>query len=109
MCVCACIKIWVDIGILCTPLGIPRDAIYKKFTNAFILERAATSTLPFAIDDPSEKPIKGSDINDVVVDLYNRGKVASLRRGAVVPKSIPLVATNYKLRQEERCVLHPFY
>ena len=58
--------------------------------NAFIFER---STLPFAIDDHAEKRTKASD---VVVDLYNHGKTER------VPKSIPLIATNYKLRQEER-------
>lgn len=66
------------------------------------MQRASASTLPFGIDDPSEKPSKGSDLNDALVDLYNQGKQASLRRGTLVPKSIPLVATNYKLRQEER-------
>ena len=60
------------------------------------------STLPFGIDDPNEKPTKGSDLSDILVDLYNQGKQASLRRGTLIPKSVPLVATNYKLKQEER-------
>jgi hypothetical protein len=54
------------------PLGIPKDAVYEKFTNAFVLERASVSALPFAIDDPSEKRSKGSYINEVIVDLYQR-------------------------------------
>ena len=84
--------------------GINKDAIYEKFTDAFIFQRASVSTLPFGIDDPAEKPSKGSNLNDVVVDLYNRGKTCSLRKGSASPKSIPLVATNYSLHQEERCV-----
>ena len=82
--------------------GLPKEAIYEKFTNAFILERATVSTLPFAVDDPSQKPSRTSDINDVIVDIYNRRKIASMRRGATVPISAPLVATNYSLRHEER-------
>ena len=83
------------------PLGIPKDAVYEKFTNAFVLERASVSALPFAIDDPSEKRSKGSYINEVIVDL-NRGKMASMIRGSLLPKSLPIVVTNYKLQQEER-------
>ena len=79
--------------------------MYEKFTNTFILERATVSTLQFGIDDPSQKPSKGSDINDVIVDIYNRGKIASMRRGSAVPISVPLVATNYSLWQEERFVI----
>ena len=83
-------------------LGIPKDAVYEKFTNTFILERATVSTLPFAIDDPSQKPTKGSDLNEIVVDLYNRGKIASMRRGSAIPMTVPVIATNYALSQEER-------
>ena len=81
-----------------------RDAIYEKFTNCFILERAAASTLPFGIDDPNDKSNKGSNLNEILVDLYNQGKTGSLRRTTLIPKSIPIVATNYKLNQDERFV-----
>lgn len=67
-----------------------------------MLQRASASTLPFGIDDPSNKPAKGSDLSDMLVDFYNQGKQGSSGRGSLKPKSIPLVATNYKLRQEER-------
>lgn len=60
------------------------------------------STLPFAIDDPGQKPTKGSDLNEIVVDLYNRWKIASMRRGSAIPMSVPVIATNYTLSQEER-------
>ena len=60
------------------------------------------STLPFAIDDPNAKPTKGSDINEMVVDLYNQGKSATATKHAVIPKSLPLITTNYDLKQEER-------
>ena len=59
------------------------------------------STLPFGIDVPASSPSKGRDLNEVVVEIFNKGKSVSLRR-EVTPKSVPIVATNYKLKSEER-------
>ena len=59
--------------------GLSREATYEKVTNAFILERASVSTLPFAINDPTKVPTKQNDLSEVVVDLYNGGRTASLR------------------------------
>lgn len=44
----------------------------------------------------------GSDLNEIVVDLYNKGKIALMRRGSAIPMSVPVIATNYPLSQEER-------
>ena len=77
------------------------DAVYEQFTNAFVLERSSASTLPFGIDDPASSPSKGRDLNEIIVELFNKGKSVSLRRENS-PKSIPVVATNYKLKAEER-------
>lgn len=85
-------------------VGLSREATYEKVTNAFILERASASSLPFAIDDPSKVPTKQNDLSEVVVDLYNGGRTASLRRGAAAAKSLPLVALNYSLKKEERYI-----
>lgn len=76
--------------------------MYEKFTSCFLLQRASISTLPFGIDDPANKPTKGNDLSDDLVDLYNKGKTGSLGRTTVEPKSVPLVTTNYRLKQEER-------
>ena len=59
-------------------LGTPRNAIYEKVTNAFVLERASLS--------------------DVIVELHNGGKYANIRSGAQYAKSLPIVAINYNLR-----------
>ena len=84
------------------PTGTPRSAIYEKVTNAYVLERASVSSLPFAIDDPTKVPSKGCDLSDVIVELHNGGKHANVRSGAQYAKSIPIVAVNYNLRDEER-------
>lgn len=81
--------------------GVPEESIFTEFTNTFIMERSSITTLPFAIDDPSSTPKKGRDLNEIVVDLFNKGKSASMRRQCI-PKCLPLMATNYKLREEER-------
>ena len=59
------------------------------------------TTLPFGIDDPAATPRKGRDMNEIVVDLYNKGRSVSMQRECT-PKSLLLVATNYKLKAEER-------
>lgn len=56
--------------------------------------------MPFAIDDPSKQPTKGSNLNEVVVDIYNHGKTGTLRKGSVVPLSAPVIATNYGLNND---------
>ncbi len=75
--------------------------MYVKGSNAFFLER---SSLPYAIDDPPKATSKGSsvDINSLIVDLFNGCLTANLRSGPLKPLSIPLVASNYNLKKEER-------
>ena len=82
-------------------VGVPADSIYENFTNIFILQRSSASTLPFAIDNPASTPTKGKDLNEIVIDLFNKGKSASMRRECT-PKSLPIVASNYNLKPEER-------
>ena len=85
--------------------------MYIRGSNSFFLERAAISTLPFAIDDPPmAKSGSGSfDINDLILDhnslLYNGCKTANLRKGSSSPQSIPLIATNFDLKTQQRCDL----
>lgn len=82
------------------------NSIYVKGTNAFFLERSSLSSLPFALDDPP-KSAKGSDLSDLVVDLYNGCKTANLKAGSLQPLSTSLVATNYSIQKEERYILNP--
>ena len=86
--------------------GSHSSAMYVKGTNAFFLERAAISSLPFAIDDPPKAKSGSSalDVNDLIVDLYNGCKTANLRKGSLVPHSVPIVATNFSLIGDQRCV-----
>ena len=54
------------------------NSIYVEGTNAFFLERSSLSSLPFALDDPP-KSAKGSDLSEIVVDLYNGCKTVNLK------------------------------
>ena len=73
-------------------LGVPKESIYEQFTNTFMLKRSAVGTLPFAVDDPASKPSRGRDLNEIVVDLFNKGKSASLRQ-KTTPRRTPLCST----------------
>ena len=94
------LDVWVDWWFLRSYVG-SSAALYRRGTNVFLLERVELSSLPFGIDDPP-KGQKGSDISDLVIDLYQGGKTANLRKGAVCPKSLPLVASNFNIRSEAR-------
>ena len=71
--------------------------MYERVTNAFILERASVSTLPFAVDDPSAESTKQSNLSDMIVDLYNGGRSASMRKGVTKAVSMPIIVTNKSL------------
>lgn len=78
-----------------------KQGIYERGTNAFFLERASVSTFPYSIDDPP-KPSKGNDISDLIVDCFSGTKTANMRKGALTPLSIPLIASNFPIRSEDR-------
>jgi hypothetical protein len=77
--------------------GSQASSMYVKGSSAFFLERSSISTLPFTIDDP---PKSGSGV-DIVMDLYNTCKNANLRRGSLVPESVPIIATNFSLKMRK--------
>ena len=65
--------------------------IYVKGTNAFFLEWAAISSLPFSIDDPPRsRSGSAMDLNDLIVDLFNGCKTVNLRKGSLEPLQFPL-------------------
>ena len=47
------------------------------------MEGVSVSTLPFGIDDPAVKPSKGSNLNEVVVELYIHDKSGLMRKGPI--------------------------
>ena len=83
-------------------IGLAREAIYERVTNAFILERAAASTLPFAVGDPAEESSKQCNIGDIIVDLHNGGRTGSMRKGLTCAASAPLIPINHELPHKER-------
>ena len=76
--------------------------IFEQATNAYILEQAAASTLPFAVDDPAEESTKQCNLGDIIVDLHNGGRTGSMRKGVSCAASAPLIAINHKLPCTER-------
>ena len=77
-----------------------------KGTNAFFLERSATSTLPYGIDDPQTGRAGAKanrlDLPELIVDLYNAAKSANAVKGSKKPKSAPVVATNWNIKDDDR-------
>ena len=87
--------------------GGHKHAFYSKGTNAYFLERAALSCLPYGIDDPNMGTYLGRkqlDVRELVVDLFNGAKTANLRSGALEPSSAPIISTNNPLKSDQRLV-----
>lgn len=68
--------------------------MYVKGTNAFFLERASVSSLPFAIDDPPQS--NKSCVNCLMAETAN------LKAGSLQALSTAIVATNFNLKKKER-------
>ena len=86
--------------------GAQESGYYVKGTNAFFLDQANVSTLPFGIDDPHVGKSTGKtnrlDLPELIVDLYNAAKSANAVSGSEKPISAPLIASNKELVREER-------
>lgn len=92
--------------------GGQKAAFYSKGSTAYMMERAALSCLPFAIDDPNMATYAGRkqlDIGELVVDLYNGAKTANLRSGALLPCSAPIIGTNTLPKDDPRFVVFFMY
>jgi hypothetical protein len=94
---CGKLIVFHAIEVSIPPIGSQASSMYVKGSSAFFLERSSISTLPFTIDDP---PKSGSGV-DIVMDLYNTCKNANLRRGSLVPESVPIIATNFSLKMRK--------
>jgi len=71
---------------------------YLKCSKAFCLQRAAISTLPFGIDDPSFP----AELNEVVVSFYNGTISANVMCGSFHPLTCPLYSSNFTFGSNER-------
>ncbi len=71
-----------------------------KCSKAFCLQRAAISSLPFGIDDPSF-PV---DLNEVVVSFYNGTISAIVMCGSLLPLICPIYSSNFTFGKNERYV-----
>lgn len=65
------------------------------------MERSALSCLPYGIDEACSNS-KQLDLVKLIVDLHGGAKTANLRRGAFLPKSVPIIATNDNLKDDPR-------
>ena len=81
--------------------GMAKGSFYVEGSNAYFMERSALSCLPYGIDEACSDS-KQFDLVKLVVDLHGGAKTANLRRGAFLPQSVPLVATNFAVKKDPR-------
>ena len=46
---------------------------------------------------PCRKTSRGTDISNLIVEIFNGGKTSDLRKGSSNPLTAPLIATNFNL------------
>ena len=71
---------------------------YMKCSKAFCLQRAAISSLPFGIDDPTFP----AELNEVVVSFYNGTISANVMCGSILPLTCPIYSSNFTFGSDER-------
>jgi len=69
-----------------------------KCSKAFCLQRAAISSLPFGIDDPSFP----AELHEVVVSFYNGTISANVMCGSMLPLTCPIYSSNFTFGSNER-------
>lgn len=87
--------------------GCHQISRYVKGTNALFMERASKSTLPFGIEEAmSMKKGKANklDLTELVIDLFDGAISANMKTGALKPKTVPVLATNFELEDIDRYV-----
>ena len=72
----------------------------KRTSDAIIIERCCTSTVPFCLDDP-----KTSDgIGEILIDLCNGEPLANMKTGLRKPRSAPIICANFTIKDSQRYV-----
>ena len=85
--------------------GAHKISRYVKGTNALFMERASSSSIPFGIEEavPSKKGKQNKlDLTELVIDLYDGAISANMKTGALVPKCVPVIATNFDVEEIDR-------
>lgn len=90
--------------------GAIESGYFVKGTNAYFMERSSECSIPYVIDDPNQSKRGRSsksnflDVEELVVDMYNRAQSANATRGSRTPISLPLLASNFEISCDSRYV-----
>lgn len=85
--------------------GCHQISRYVKGTNALFMERASKSSLPFGIEEamPTRKGKSNKlDLTELVIDLFDGAISANMKTGALKPKTVPVLATNFEVEEIDR-------
>ena len=85
-------------------VGANRESFYVEGSTAYFMERSALSCIPYGIDEACHDS-KQFDLLKLVVDLHGGAKTANLKRGALLPQTAPIIATNFAMKHDARFVV----
>jgi len=84
--------------------GVQKTSRYVKGSNALFMERASCSSIPFGVEEAmsSKKGKYRLDLTELVIDLYDGAISANMKTGCLVPKCVPVLATNFDVEDMDR-------
>lgn len=85
--------------------GAHDTRFYSKLTKEKILTLCSNSAIPLGVDDPDSK----SDINRLVIDLFNGAKSSTVSRGDKKPLSTCIISANFTTNEQHRFEILEFY
>ncbi len=90
-----------SILLILSMFGLSAKSFYVDGSNAYFLERSSLSYLPYGVDDVGGDN-KQLNLPALVVSLFGGAMSANCRQGALAPHSLPLLATNYGIKDHPR-------
>ena len=83
---------------------------FVKGTNSILLERACSSSFPFAIEEGKGSKNKSRtnqmDVSELIIDVSNGSRSTNMKTGTMKPKTVPLIASNFEVDDIERYVVY---
>ena len=84
--------------------GVHNTSRYVKGINSLFMEWASCSSIPVGIEEvmSSKKGKYKLDLTELVIDLYDGAISANMKTGCLVPKCVPVLATNFEVEDMDR-------
>ena len=81
-------------------LTIPKACTFRGMRREYFIHLASQTSLGLMYDDPN----KVQEVENIIVDFYNRMTRGSFKRGLETPRCGFLLSCNFSLGKIQRCI-----